>query len=41
MDDLVHHHEREAIIKALQQTNYNKAKAAHILGIPAVLCIIR
>lgn len=34
LDDLVHHHEREAIIKALQQTNYNKAKAAHILGIP-------
>ncbi|HCF50368.1 MAG TPA: sigma-54-dependent Fis family transcriptional regulator [Syntrophomonas sp.] len=34
LDNLMDHHEREAITKALQQTNYNKAKAAHILGIP-------
>lgn len=34
LENIMDHHEREAITRALQQTRYNKAKAAHLLGIP-------
>jgi transcriptional regulator with PAS, ATPase and Fis domain len=34
LDNIMDQHEREAITRALQQTRYNKAKAANLLGIP-------
>ncbi|MGI6434643.1 MAG: sigma 54-interacting transcriptional regulator [Syntrophomonadaceae bacterium] len=34
LDNLLDKHEREAIIKALQVSRYNKTKAAKLLGIP-------
>ncbi len=34
LDNIMDQHERAAITQALQQTRYNKAKAAQLLGIP-------